>query len=120
MLDDMDSLVNGAWVILAGVALGIVFFGGLWWTVQHAARSTKPALWFIGSLFVRVGVVMTGFYLVGAGQLLQIGLCLVGFIIARAIVLRWSRNRKAPALEEFVLQPSENLNAQGEQHAPNP
>ena len=33
-----------AWV--AGVLLGAIFFGGLWWTVRKGVSSQQPALWF--------------------------------------------------------------------------
>lgn len=41
-----------AWV--AGMALGAMFYGGLWWTVRKGIRSQRPALWFLVSLLVRV------------------------------------------------------------------
>ena len=89
-----DSLV---WVaaLLAGGLLGGVFFGGLWWTVQRAAVSALPARWFLGSLVVRTVFVLVGFYAVGAGQAARLGLCLLGFVLARAIVLRATRPRAA-------------------------
>lgn len=83
----------GVWLLalLAGVALGGVFFGGLWWTVQRAVVSAAPARWFLGSLVVRSTLVLVGFYAVGANQPLRSGLCLLGFVLARAIVLRVTR-----------------------------
>lgn len=74
--------------LLAGGVLGAGFFGGLWWTVRRAALSPTPACWFLCSLIVRTSIVLAGFYAVGAGQLAQMGLCLLGFLLARAIVLR--------------------------------
>jgi F1F0 ATPase subunit 2 len=80
----------GTWVlvVLAGTALGTVFFGGLWWTVQRGAGSPAAARWFLGSLVLRTVVVLAGFYFVGAGQAVRMGLCLLGFLLARAIVVR--------------------------------
>ena len=54
-------LVAGA-SMLAGAALGAIFFGGLWWTVQRGAASAAPARWFITSLVVRTAIVLAGFY----------------------------------------------------------
>lgn len=87
----------GVWLaaLLAGGLLGGVFFGGLWWTVQRAAASAAPARWFLGSLVVRMVFVLAGFYAVGAGQPLRLGLCLLGFVLARAIVLRFTRPHAA-------------------------
>lgn len=81
------------WVaaLLAGGLLGGVFFVGLWWTVRRAASSPTPARWYLGSLVVRTAIVLAGFHIVAAGQALRLGLCLLGFLLARAIVLRTTR-----------------------------
>jgi F1F0 ATPase subunit 2 len=85
------ALIGGVGALLAGGALGAVFFGGLWWTVERAARSVSPARWFLPSLALRTVVVLLGFYVAGAGQPLRLGLCLLGFLLARTIVLRATR-----------------------------
>jgi len=72
--------------LIAGIALGIIFFGGLWWTVQKGVTSEQPALWFLGSFILRMSIVLVGFYLVGHGQWKQMMACLLGWIIARLIV----------------------------------
>jgi F1F0 ATPase subunit 2 len=77
--------------MLWGVALGAVFFGGLWWTVQRGAVSPVPIRWFLGSMVLRTTIVLAGFYGVGAGQPMRTGLCLLGFLLARAIALRVTR-----------------------------
>ena len=77
-----------AGALLAGGVLGAVFFGGLWWTVRRGATSPTPARWFLVSLIVRTGIVLAGFYAVGAGQPAQMGLCLLGFVLARTLVMR--------------------------------
>ena len=81
-------------LILAGVAglfLGTFFFGGLWWTVRKGASSPRPALWFLGSLLLRMGVVLAGFYFVGGGQWQRLLGCLTGFVVARIVVLWLTR-----------------------------
>jgi F1F0 ATPase subunit 2 len=50
-----------AWA--AGGILGVIFFGGLWWTVCKAVSSEQPALWFLGSLLLRMSITLAGFYL---------------------------------------------------------
>lgn len=77
--------------LLAGVTLGVIFFGGLWWTVRRGASSPTPTRWFLGSLVLRTAIVLAGFHAVGAGQPLRLGLCLFGFLLARGIVLRATR-----------------------------
>jgi len=74
--------------VLAGSALGVIFFGGLWWTVGKSLSSKHTALWLIGSLFVRTGIVLTGFYWMGAGQWERYLAGFAGFFIARIIVMK--------------------------------
>ena len=76
---------------LAGMALGAFFFGGLWWTVRKSLAASQPALWMLPSALLRVGVTLAGFYAVGAGDWRRLVACLVGFVIARQITLRLTR-----------------------------
>ena len=95
MSEHLGDALIGLAALLAGGLLGGVFFGGLWWTVQRAVLSVAPARWFLGSLVVRSAVVLACFYAVGAGQPLRSALCLLGFVLARAIVLRFTRSPAA-------------------------
>jgi len=75
----------------AGVFLGVLFFGGLWWTVRIGVVAKQPALWFLGSWIVRVSMVLAGFYFVGGDQSQRLLVCLLGFIVGRIIVTRLTR-----------------------------
>jgi F1F0 ATPase subunit 2 len=77
----------------AGVLLGAVFFGGLWWTVRKGVSSQRPALWFLGSMLVRTGIVVVGFYVVSGGAWQRLVAALLGFVIARLLVTRLTRSR---------------------------
>ena len=79
---------------MAGAALGAIFFGGLWWTVRKACVSERPALWFFGSLLLRMGIALAGFYLVSGGHWKRLLLCLLGFIVARLAVTWLTRAPK--------------------------
>ena len=71
---------------VAGLIMGAIFFGGLWWTVRKGVSSKRPALWFLGSLLLRTGVVVAGFYVVSDGHWQRLLACLFGFAVARFIV----------------------------------
>jgi len=70
----------------AGGALGLFFFGGLWWTVRKSVTSNWAAFWVLGSLFVRMSLVLAGLYFVSGGRWERMLACLLGFIIARQFV----------------------------------
>lgn len=72
----------------AGAMLGAAFFGGLWWTVRRGMRSNRPALWFLGSLLLRLGIILAGFYLVASGHWDRLLACLLGFVAARFLMTR--------------------------------
>lgn len=75
-------------VFFAGLCLGGMFFGGLWWTVRRAMTSPHPARWFLISLLVRSSIVVFGFYAL-AGQDWQRWLaCVLGLILARGLITR--------------------------------
>ena len=72
----------------AGVLLGAIFFGGLWWTVIKGASSQRPALWFFCSMLLRMSVTLAGFYFVARENWQRWLLCLLGFVLAR-LVVKW-------------------------------
>lgn len=88
----MNDVLPLAIAGVAGLALGVIFFGGLWLTVNRGAASERPALWFIGSLLLRMSVVISGFYFVSGGHWQRLLTCLVGFAVARHIVMRLTRS----------------------------
>ena len=79
----------------SGVVLGAIFFGGLWWTVNHGVSSPNPALWFLGSFLVRMGVTLAGFYAVSGGRWERLLPCLLGFFAARVAVTLMTRSSRA-------------------------
>lgn len=84
----MSDPLDLALALLAGVVLGAFFFGGLWWTVQKGLTSESPALWFFGSMLLRTGLILAGFYYVSQGHWSMLVACLGGFLIARVFVVR--------------------------------
>jgi len=90
-----------AWT--AGGLLGTIFFGGLWWTVRQGLSSPHPARWFLGSMLLRMGVALAGFYFVGRGDWERLVACLLGFVVGRLAVTRLTRPKnelRHPITEE--------------------
>lgn len=89
--------------MVAGVLLGVVFFGGLWWTVRRGFSSKQPGLWFLGSQLLRMSITLAGFYFVSGGHWQRLLMCLLGFLLARLVVMRLTR----PPLEQHNSQAQE-------------
>jgi len=87
----MNEFLGLVLALAAGLSLGAIFFGGLWWTVRKGVSSKRPAFWFLGSLLLRMSLVLVGFYFVGRGNWQRLVACLLGFIIARFCVMRLTR-----------------------------
>jgi len=90
----MNEAMTLTLALMAGAALGAIFFGGLWWTIRKACASERPALWFFGSLVLRMGIALAGFYFVSGGEWKRLVLCLLGFIVARLAVIWLTRTPK--------------------------
>ena len=106
----MNETLRLAPVLLTGVLLGAMFFGGLWWTVRKGVSSQRPALWFFGSLLLRMSIALAGFYFVSDGHWERLLVCLLGFVTARLVVARLTRPPVQPRNEP----------AQEACHAPEP
>ena len=87
----MNETLSLVPALVTGVLLGVMFFGGLWWTVRKGFSSKQPALWFFGSLLLRLNIALAGFYFVSGGHWERLLMCLLGFFIMRRIVTRLTR-----------------------------
>ena len=74
-------------VFFAGGLLGVFFFGGLWWTVSRGVTSDWPAVWFLGSLLLRTGMMLAGFLLVSQGDYIKLAVCFLGFLLTRFVIV---------------------------------
>lgn len=88
----MNEILIYLLVLITGLLLGIFFFGGLWWTTRKGVTSRYPALWFLGSIIVRLGVTVLVLYYISQHHWERILLCLAGFIAARFIVIRYTKS----------------------------
>lgn len=90
----MTELLRTAWPLAfgaaSGLALGLVYFGGLWLTVRAGIASARPARWFLGSALLRTGLVLAGFWWFATRFPAPLALlaCLAGFALAQLFALR--------------------------------
>jgi len=73
---------------LAGLLLGLFYFGGLWLTVRKIPGSAKRGILVLGSFVVRLLVTLCGMYLVMDGKWERLVACLAGFLVMRIVLTR--------------------------------
>ena len=79
-----------------GFFLGILYFSSLWWTVRQLPTAQQPIFLIIGSLIGRLSVAIFGFYILMNGSWERLLVALLGFILARSILIRRWRPRNIP------------------------
>jgi F1F0 ATPase subunit 2 len=73
----------------AGGLVGLVVFGGLWLTLRDLDRARHPAVRVLGSLLLRLGVVLGLFYLlIDYGGWQHALAAALGFTLMRVFVIR--------------------------------
>jgi F1F0 ATPase subunit 2 len=82
--------------LLAGISLGAIFYGGLWWTVRRSVASKTLSFWLLGSFVLRTSIAVGGFYLVSRDDWRSLLTCLLGFLIARIAVTHLIKRMPTP------------------------
>lgn len=80
----------------AGLAIGVFYFGGLWLTILRVMQSPYAALWALTSFVARSAIAVGGFYFVAGGSWARLGVCLLGFLAARTLLIHYYRPNKRP------------------------
>ena len=81
-------LLNAVTGLASGLALGVVFFGGLWWTTQRLLHSRRPALLALTSLLVRMGCLAAGMYLITRIGAVAAVAAAAGMLVVRSVIVR--------------------------------
>lgn len=88
MSDTSPTALTLLAALFAGAGLGLLFFGGLWWTVRRLPGSDRPGLLLGGSFLLRTALVVGGFWLVMGASWQRAAACLLGFLLARTLLVR--------------------------------
>ena len=83
--------------LLGGLAVGIFFYGGLWFTVSLLAAARYRALLLLGSFGIRTLVVVSGFLVLIEKRWDYALWCLIGFTVGRLVVVKFMVGREARA-----------------------
>jgi F1F0 ATPase subunit 2 len=81
-------IVHFSLVFIAGMGLGLIYFGGLWLSVKGLARAKHLALFFSASFVLRSVITLLGFYLLMANSWQHLLFALLGFIVMRMVFTR--------------------------------
>jgi F1F0 ATPase subunit 2 len=94
----MIEILNGLLAAFAGLALGLFYFAGLWFTLHRLPGHPHPGLWVAGSFALRLAVSLSGFYLIlGPDRsLIRLGIALLAFLAVRMILTRRLRPPPEP------------------------
>lgn len=87
----MNDMFNLMISLMAGILIGVLFLGSLWWTVRKIVTSERPALWSFGSMWLRMISTLAGFYFVSQGSWERLLACFFGFFLTRLIVTHLTR-----------------------------
>ncbi|WP_372634409.1 ATP synthase subunit I [Fodinibius sp.] len=77
-----------------GVVLGLIYFGGLWITINKVSDVRRPYLLLTASFLLRTALVLAGFYLLLLYNWIYLVLAMITFIVTRHLVIR--RKGKSP------------------------
>ncbi len=82
----------------AGAILGVLFFYGLWLTIKDIDQVRHPAVRMLGSMLLRLSLVLAGLYGVGYySGFTGVVVAACGFMLARLFVVK----RIAPGLPAY-------------------
>jgi F1F0 ATPase subunit 2 len=84
----MSELLSAATGAIAGVLLGIIFFGGLWWTIRRALSSQAAGVWFACSYLLRFALLAAGLYVLAHDDAIRGLGAAFGLIAARFGLVR--------------------------------
>lgn len=70
----------------AGLLLGVMFFAGLWWTVDRALLRTNVALWLAASYLIRFALLAGSLYVLSRDNPVRGVAACLGVIVSRAAV----------------------------------
>lgn len=74
--------------LCTGLAVGCLYFAGLWWTVKRKARQDRAVLFFCISFALRAGAALGVFFLISKGHPFRLGMMVLGFVIARYLMVK--------------------------------
>lgn len=85
---------------LIGLLMGILYFGGLYFSTQKFNSAKSPALFMILSFVLRMGILIVGFYYLSKSGYKNILIGLLGVMLVRFIMVFNIKNRPSKSIKE--------------------
>lgn len=85
---------------LIGLLLGVLYFGGLYFSTQKFSSVKRPALFMILSFVLRMGILIAGFYYLSKSGYKNILIGLLGVMLVRFIMLFNIKNHPSKSTTE--------------------
>lgn len=82
--------------LLAGSAIGLFYFGGLWLTVTRIPSSSNPHLLLIGSFGLRLALTLAAFYSLTPWGWQALAVAMAGLLVTRLVLTR-VKGKASPA-----------------------
>lgn len=73
---------------VAGAIIGVLYFGGLWLTLNKLTGTRQWGLWLGVSFLVRATMAVAGFWILGAGDWRRLLALATGFTIVRFLSVK--------------------------------
>lgn len=82
------SELSAVMTLFGGIVIGVFFFGGLWITIRRVQHLRRPGIVLFASSVVRITIALGGLYVVAWGRWERLLIAVVGFMLARLVVIR--------------------------------
>ena len=70
-----------------GILIGLLYFGGLWWTVNQLPETERPLAFYLTSVVVRMAIIAACLVLTLQFGVAHLVLAVVGFFAARLFLV---------------------------------
>ncbi|MDA7662613.1 ATP synthase subunit I [Pirellulaceae bacterium] len=85
------TLIDAVMAFVAGLILGLLYFGGLLWTVQRLGKSKHPFVFYLTSFAARLSLVAACILFVLQVGSMHMLVAIAGFFVARVCLVCWTR-----------------------------
>ena len=83
----MNDWLGYVFSLTIGFGLGLLYYGGLWWTVGRLRSSSQPAIFYLLSLACRIVILLTTLFLLMQSSVVHLLVACAGLMIVRWFIV---------------------------------